>query len=314
MKENSLIILLASEDKEWCHAVSSTLVPLGFIVHIATNGNDAIYTLGMKRYDIAFIAVNLPGKNGMQVLGVISTILEKPTVVIMCKDNTKYNLREYLMNGAYICIRKGFSVKDIQTLCNKLLEREIYKNEIWAHTICPFYRSAIITCHIHEGVKNIDDLTIVMHKCTIDNYHECYDYIEIKKQRDSFKGVNRRKSVRIDTDLLLRYQVCGESGTRHVSVRNISETALMFEAKEQVAQHSIISAGLHIPGRESPLQILGRGYRTEKINHSDSYNTVMIYQLIDKPTRKVIKSYIHNCIRKTNPRRSIIQKLKDLVR
>ena len=61
-------ILVVEDERALCETIVRSLRRLAYSVDFCCDGNKAIELLGVERYDLVLLDLNLPGKVGMKVL------------------------------------------------------------------------------------------------------------------------------------------------------------------------------------------------------------------------------------------------------
>ena len=61
-------ILVVEDERALCETIVRSLRRLAYRVDFCYDGNKAIELLGVERYDLALLDLNLPGADGMTVL------------------------------------------------------------------------------------------------------------------------------------------------------------------------------------------------------------------------------------------------------
>ncbi len=126
------------------------------VVDYVNNGNDLSRSLVMNVPDILLLDLNLPGKNGLEILKEVKRIHESIKIIILTMYNTESIINEVIRNGA-----DGFLLKNCAT--DDLFEAlgHVYKSE-------EFY--------LGEGVKKISK------KFQLERHDNFYKKIKITKR------------------------------------------------------------------------------------------------------------------------------------
>jgi two-component system, NtrC family, response regulator HydG len=108
-------VFIVDDDKDLAESLSIALEGSGCDVEIAHSGEEAIKMFSEKDFDIAFMDVKLPGKNGVESFLEIKNMKPGVRVVMMTGYSVEQLLEQALKNGA-----SGILYKPIDM--NKLLE------------------------------------------------------------------------------------------------------------------------------------------------------------------------------------------------
>ncbi|UZJ37513.1 PAS domain S-box protein [Prosthecochloris sp. SCSIO W1103] len=122
-------VLIADDSAVMRKMLTHTLQKLGYTTLTASNGNSCQEILNRSRIDLLFLDINMPGKNGMEILSYIHEHhLELPVVMISGSDDIEQALR-CLKMGAYEYLLKPFGADRVAiTAKNALYESELRHN------------------------------------------------------------------------------------------------------------------------------------------------------------------------------------------
>jgi DNA-binding NtrC family response regulator len=85
----------------------------------AQNGDEALACIGKETVDLIFLDINIPGKNGLEILKKIKEHDKKIAVIIVTASESWEKLEEAKRLGANDCINKPFDVEQVIMLVNK---------------------------------------------------------------------------------------------------------------------------------------------------------------------------------------------------
>jgi len=108
-------VFIVDDDKDLAESLSIALEGSGCEVEIAYSGEEAIKIFREKDFDIAFMDVKLPGKNGVESFLEIKKMKPGIKVVMMTGYSVEQFLVQALENGAWGILHKPIDM-------NKLLE------------------------------------------------------------------------------------------------------------------------------------------------------------------------------------------------
>ncbi len=191
---NDLKILVVDDNQDFAETLSDVLDLNGYDVDMAFNGESAIQKYNEENYDLAFIDVKLPGKNGVESFLEIKKNNPRAKVIMMTGYSVKQLLDEALKNGALDILYKPFEVDKVLKIIEKnkpdgfILISDDDKDFIIAVEdilLSEGYKVFIA----HDGKKaiekvrtaNIDLLILDLRMPVIDGFEV---YLELKKSGD----------------------------------------------------------------------------------------------------------------------------------
>jgi len=86
MQNRSITILWTDDEMDLLKPYVLFLEQKGYIVTMASNGDDAIALASENDFDLIFLDENMPGKSGLQTLDVLKQILPHVPVVMITKS------------------------------------------------------------------------------------------------------------------------------------------------------------------------------------------------------------------------------------
>lgn len=88
-------------------------------VDLANNGNEAIEKVNEKNYDLVFLDILMPGRDGFEVMATVKTFSPN-TQFVVCSSADPQEIKEKVkeLNVRYI-IKKPFREEDIQTIISQ---------------------------------------------------------------------------------------------------------------------------------------------------------------------------------------------------
>ena len=133
-------VLLAEDERSLRNIVSNYLTKNGFIVDMASNGNEAVIAVDNNIYDIIILDIMMPIKDGIEVCKHIRTKYDVPVIFL-----TALNQEQDIVNGYEVgadeYITKPVSMPILMAKINALIKR---------------YRGLLV----QNGVIRIDGLKI----------------------------------------------------------------------------------------------------------------------------------------------------------
>ena len=117
-------ILVVDDERNIRNNLGMVLEAEGYKVDTASNGDDALLRVKDGRYDIAFIDIQMPKMDGLEVLRLLRGLRPKMPVVMLTAYGTVGRAVEAMKLGAVDFLEKPFDPKAIQLLCQEILARQ----------------------------------------------------------------------------------------------------------------------------------------------------------------------------------------------
>lgn len=98
------------------------LEPLGYEIHTANNGSEAIDIVFKEEFDIIFMDVHMPGISGIEALETIRKKKPQQSVVIFSSSSDPFYVLESQakQKGALECLFKPFELDDVLKMIDKV--------------------------------------------------------------------------------------------------------------------------------------------------------------------------------------------------
>lgn len=109
-------ILVVDDNQDFAETLSDVLELNGYEVDTAYSGESAIEKYNNEHYDLAFMDVRLPGKNGVESFLEIRKIKPKAKIIMMTGYSVKQLLAEALDHGALDVLYKPIEVDKVLKL------------------------------------------------------------------------------------------------------------------------------------------------------------------------------------------------------
>jgi DNA-binding NarL/FixJ family response regulator len=91
----------------------------------AANGNEVLVQLDVSIHDLLLLDINMPGRNGMDVLKDVKSIYPLlPVVMVSVQPEGQYASR-CLLAGAHAYINKNYASEDLAPAIRKILDRGV---------------------------------------------------------------------------------------------------------------------------------------------------------------------------------------------
>lgn len=107
---DEISVLYAEDDRDWSYMVKTGLELNGFLVELAEDGNIAWQKLEEKKYDIVILDIDMPGKNGWELIHELKKIDPWLPIVLYTAHFTSLNFIDACGVGAEDFIAKGLEL------------------------------------------------------------------------------------------------------------------------------------------------------------------------------------------------------------
>jgi DNA-binding response OmpR family regulator len=124
-------ILLLEDDLNLSETVSDYFEEKGFEVVCVYDGDDAIAAIYETNFDLLLLDVNVPNKNGFEVLKEIRSENNNVPAIFTTSLNSMDSLEEGFSSGCDDYIRKPFELKELLIRVQTILKREFsHKSDV----------------------------------------------------------------------------------------------------------------------------------------------------------------------------------------
>jgi two-component system NtrC family response regulator len=120
MSEDVTRVLVVEDDRDFAESLVIALGTRNCLVDIAHTGEEAIRLFRDHVYDIAFMDIKLPGKNGVQSLVEILDFAPQARIVMMTGFSEPTLLDQARHKGAMDVLRKPFRMRDLLGYIDRL--------------------------------------------------------------------------------------------------------------------------------------------------------------------------------------------------
>ena len=117
-------ILVVEDERALCETIVRSLRRLAYSVDFCHDGNKAIELLGVERYDLALLDLNLPGADGMTVLRTLRQNDRDTKVLILSARSEVADKVEGLDAGANDYLAKPFHLEELEARIRSLTRRQ----------------------------------------------------------------------------------------------------------------------------------------------------------------------------------------------
>ena len=123
-------ILVVEDERALCETIVRSLRRLAYSVDFCYDGNKAIELLGVERYDLALLDLNLPGADGMTVLRTLRQTDRDTKVLILSARSEVTDKVEGLDAGANDYLAKPFHLEELEARIRSLTRRQFTQNDV----------------------------------------------------------------------------------------------------------------------------------------------------------------------------------------
>ena len=123
-------ILVVEDERALCETIVRSLRRLAYSVDFCHDGNEAAELLGVERYDLVLLALNLPGADGMSVLRALRQNDRDTKVLILSARSEVSDKVAGLDAGASDYLSKPFHLEELEARIRSLTLRQFTQNDI----------------------------------------------------------------------------------------------------------------------------------------------------------------------------------------
>jgi len=124
MTQSQVHILVVDDERNIRNNLRMVLEAAGYRVDTASGGDDAVTRVKEGHYEIAFVDIQMPKMDGLELLRYVRGLRPKMPVVMLTAYGTVHRAVEAMKLGAVDFLEKPFDPKGIQLLCQEVLERQ----------------------------------------------------------------------------------------------------------------------------------------------------------------------------------------------
>ena len=126
-------ILVVEDERALCETIVRSLRRLAYSVDPCYDGDTAIDLLGVERYDLVLLDLNLPKKDGMTVLRTLRQTDRETRVLILSARSEVADKVEGLDAGANDYLAKPFHLEELEARIRSLTLRQFTQNDVVLH-------------------------------------------------------------------------------------------------------------------------------------------------------------------------------------
>ena len=123
-------ILVVEDERALCETIVRSLRRLAYSVDFCYDGDKALALLGVERYDLVLLDLNLPGADGMTVLRTLRQKDRDTKVLILSARSAVSDKVEGLDAGANDYLAKPFHLEELEARIRSLTRRQFTQNDV----------------------------------------------------------------------------------------------------------------------------------------------------------------------------------------
>ena len=123
-------LLVIEDERALCETIVRSLRRLAYSVDYCYDGEKALALLGVERYDLVLLDLNLPKKDGMTVLRTLRQTDRETRVLILSARSEVEDKVEGLDAGANDYLAKPFAFEELEARIRSLLRRSFVQENI----------------------------------------------------------------------------------------------------------------------------------------------------------------------------------------
>ncbi len=122
---DKLKVLVVDDKKVIGDLFDFTLGYSGHQITVVDNALDAINAIRKQEFDVAFLDIVMPGKDGVEVLQDIREVSPKLPIIMMSGYSVEDKRSQAAALGAVTCLKKPFEMEDVKKAIKAAIGREI---------------------------------------------------------------------------------------------------------------------------------------------------------------------------------------------
>ena len=128
--EETMKLLIVEDEKDLCESIASGLRMDGYETDTCSDGNEASEILSVEHYDLIILDLNLPGKDGLDILSELRETDEETPVLILSARGELQDRIDGLDTGAndYLC--KPFHFEELEARVRSLTRRRVVQHSV----------------------------------------------------------------------------------------------------------------------------------------------------------------------------------------
>lgn len=122
-------LLIVEDEPDMLNALKKGFIKKGFLVDTAEDGEEGSYLALVNTYDVIVLDLNLPGKDGLEILQEIRARSKTQRIIILSARSSVPDKILGLDMGANDYLAKPFDFMELEARVRSLARREIVQND-----------------------------------------------------------------------------------------------------------------------------------------------------------------------------------------
>ena len=154
--DNNVRILIVDDDESIRKTMQTILEDEGYIVDLATTGNEAIELTQEETYNIALLDIRLPDIEGVELLKLIRDNIPKTRKIMVTGYPSMQNAISALNKNADVYLTKPVGVEKLLSIVKEQLQLQKEEKKFNEQKVAEFIerRTREITIHDKENERN----------------------------------------------------------------------------------------------------------------------------------------------------------------
>lgn len=123
MTDKEANILIVDDDQAFADTLAEHLVERGYAAKVAYNGHEGLERYRTGAYQVVFTDLQMPGMDGMELLGEIKKADKRSVVVVITGFGTIEGAVQAIKQGAYDFITKPVKFEQLDIVVDRALEK-----------------------------------------------------------------------------------------------------------------------------------------------------------------------------------------------
>ena len=123
-------LLVVEDERDLCQTIVRSLRRLAYSVDFCYDGEQALELLGVERYDLVLLDLNLPGRDGMAVLRTLRRTDRRTPVLILSARGEVHDKVAGLDAGANDYLAKPFHLAELEARIRSLTLRQFTQQDV----------------------------------------------------------------------------------------------------------------------------------------------------------------------------------------
>lgn len=128
--ENILRLLIVEDEKQLCDTIAKSLYAAGYEVDTCYDGDEALDYILTEEYDLIVLDLNLPGRDGMDILRELRQDNDETKVIILSARSQIADKVEGLDAGANDYMEKPFHLQELEARIRSLTRRKFVQEDV----------------------------------------------------------------------------------------------------------------------------------------------------------------------------------------